>query len=83
MLDFEDYDKVLKNLLEKNSELKLYKKHLENSLEISLMPKVFQNEIIEIEKEIKKRKEFELFFKRIINFLNGKFLTREEKRRRE
>ncbi len=83
MLDVEESERIFKNLLEKYSEINLFKKHLESNLDISMLPKVFKNEIQEIEAEIKKRKEFELFFQRIINFLNYKFIEREEKRRRE
>jgi hypothetical protein len=52
-------------------------------LEVSYLPQIFKKEIKEIQNEIIKRKEFDLIFQKITNFLNNVFLSKEEKRRKE
>jgi hypothetical protein len=75
--------RLKKNLLDKLSELNLFNKSIETNLEISELPKILQKESLIIEEEIKKRKEFEFLFMRLMNFMNKNFLAGEEKRRIE
>ena len=75
--------RLKKNLLDKLSELNLFKKSIETNLEISELPKILQKESMVIQEEIKKRKEFEFLFMRLMNFMNRNFLAGEEKRRIE
>ena len=62
---------------------KFYKNKLEENLEITSLPEIFEVEIKEIENEIMKRKEFDMVFLKVTNFLNSKLLVREENRRKE
>lgn len=83
MLEDENNDRLKKELISKLGEINLFKRNLESNLDLCLLPKIFKKEITEVEKEIRTRKEFELFFQTVVNFLNTKFLSREEKRRKE
>jgi hypothetical protein len=78
-----EWEKSTKEVFERFSEINLHKKHLENNMELALLPKIFKEEMGTIEKEIIKRREFEIFFQKIINFVNGKILSKEEQRRKE
>jgi hypothetical protein len=82
MLD-DEYQQLKKGVIEKLEEINFFKIKIEDSLEVSFLPQIFKKEMKEIQTEIIKRKEFDLIFQKITNFLNNKFLTREEKRRKE
>jgi hypothetical protein len=82
MLD-DQCGRLKKVLLDKLSELNLFNKSIESNLEIAELPKIVQSELSQIQEEIKKRKEFEFVFMRLMNFLNQNFLAEEEKRRNE
>jgi hypothetical protein len=70
------------SILEKLSEITFYKTKIEENLEITTIPEVFESEVGEIEKEILKRRQFELTFKKLTEFLNSKLVLKEEKRRK-
>jgi hypothetical protein len=70
------------SILEKLSEITFYKTKIEENLEITTIPEVFESEVEEIEKEILKRRQFELTFNKLTEFLNSKLVFKEEKRRK-
>jgi hypothetical protein len=82
MLEDESFQ-MKKGILEKLSEINFFKIKIDDNLEISSLPHIFKNEFKLIKIEIIKRKEFDLIFQKITNFLNNNFFNREEKRRKE
>lgn len=82
MLD-DEYTQLKKGVIEKSEEINFFKNKIDESLEVSYLPQIFKKEIKEIQNEITKRKEFDLIFQKITNFLNNVFLSKEEKRRKE
>jgi hypothetical protein len=70
------------NILEKLSEIAFYKTRIEENLEITTIPEVFEMEVEQIEKEIFKRRQFECTFNKLTEFLNTKLVFKEEKRRK-
>lgn len=76
-------EKHRKDLLNKLGEISLYKKNLEHNYEILRLPKLFTEGLPDIEGEIKKRKEFDVFFQKVMYFLQHKFIIKEEERRKQ
>lgn len=78
-----DNSKKKKELIEKLSEIDLFISNLENSYSIVTIPKYFTNETQIIQLEMKKRKTFDIFFQKIMNYIENNLLIKEEKRRKE
>jgi hypothetical protein len=76
-------DKMKKDLINKLGEINLYQKNIDIKLGNCLLPKEIKNNFKDIVNEIKKRRIFDMVYKKIYDFLNTKFLVLEEKRRQE
>jgi hypothetical protein len=79
----EDNVNLKREIIGKITELELLRKSVEANMNISLIPKFFKNEIVELENEIRVRKDFDDMFTGIVSFLNNQILTKEETRRKE
>jgi hypothetical protein len=82
MLD-DDGDKLKKELINKLSEINLYKRHLDDNLANCLLVKDIRNNFKGIMNEVRKRKSFELVYKKVVDFVSNRLIESEERRRTE
>lgn len=78
-----DSNKNKKELVEILSEINLYRKNLEYYYDIINIPSMFLNDTNEIENEITKRRSFDMFYRKIMDYVENTLISNEEKRRKD